>query len=280
MSHDLLEFITPLTSPELAETLSDLDNLLSHYQFTGHEDELEQLYNSAESRDRETLIDDVCVIMRTAAYRALRGMGVELVEDAQFSIVYKVIEVLLGFEGADDYEHLLAILDYDLAPDEILCEILEARSELPVEEYMVVLSAVNPELIQRMRNVLRAYELSQDRATETKEILDRLNLFHTENPNVLSQEALIHGIRPGVSMEDLYSVFEDDLIARPVETAVKDLIGMSIMAGVSAESLNDELRYFIEDLYPTLEDRMGASKVLERELAQYQRLMDSVNTTC
>lgn len=280
MSHELLEFITPLTSPELAETLSDLDNLLSHHQFTGHEDELEQLYNSAESRDRETLIDDVCVIMRTAAYRTLRGMGVELIEDAQFSIVYKVIEVLLGFEGADDYEHLLAILDYDLAPDEILCEILDARSDLPVEEYMVLLSAVNPELIQRMRNVLRAYELSQDRATETKEILDRLNLFHTENPNVLSQEALIHGIRPGVSMEDLYSVFEDDLIARPVETAVKDLIGMSIMAGVSAESLNDELRYFIEDLYPTLEDRMGASKVLERELAQYQRLMDSVNTTC
>lgn len=280
MSHELLEFITPLTSPELAETLSDLDNLLSHYQFTGHEDELEQLYNSAESRDRETLIDDVCVIMRTAAYRALRGMGVELVEDAQFSIVYKVIEVLLGFEGADDYEHLLVILDYDLAPDEILCEILEARSDLPVEEYMVVLSAAKPELIQRMRNVLRAYELSQDRAAETKEILDRLNLFHTENPNVLSQEALIHGIRPGVSMEDLYGVFEDDLIARPVETVVKDLIGMSIMAGVSAESLNDELRYFIEDLYPTLEDRMGASKVLERELAQYQRLMDSVNTTC
>lgn len=280
MSHELLEFISPLCSPELAGVLSDLDDLLLKYQFNGHDDELQQLYSIAENRDRETLIDDICFILRTGAYTVLRGMGVELDPEAPFPIVHRVTEVLLGFEGADDYEYLLSILDYDMAPDEVLCEILEARSELVFEDFAVVLVKVDPELIARMKKVLQTYEQSVEQARDTKEILQRLNIFHTDNPDSLAVQAMDQGIPPGVTMEDLYQVFEDQLVNRPLDKAVKDLVGLSILSGVSTEALSDEIQYFMEDLYPALEDRMNASKFLKRELEQYQQLMQNTGLTC
>ena len=280
MSHELLEFVTPLCSPELTDVLSDLDDLLLAYHFNGHDDELQQLYNSAEGRDRETLLDDICVILRTGAYKVLRGMGVELGDDTPFHMIYTVSEALLSFEGADDYEHLLSILDYDLSPDEVLCEILEARTSLTVEDFMVVLKKVEPSLIDRMKSVLRTYEQSVEQARDTKEILEKLNLYHSEHTDSLSVEALSNGIKPGVSMEDLYQVFEEELVERPVQKAVKDLVALSILSGVGMEALNDEIQYFMEDLYPSLEDRMVAKKYLRQELDLYQKLLNENVTSC
>lgn len=280
MSHELLEFISPLCSPELADVLSDLDDVLLKFQFNGHDDELQQLYNIAESRDREMLLDDVCLILKTGAYKVLRGMGVELSDEAGFQTILTITEALLGFEGADDYEHLLNILEYDMAPDEILCEVLEARTDMTVEDIMVVLTKVDPGIIERMRKVLRSYEQSMEEARDTKDILQRLNLYHSDNQQSLTMEALSCGISPGISMEDLYQVFEEELSNRPVATAVKDLIGLSILAGVSNESIGDEIQYFMEDLYPSLEDRMAANKCLKQELDHYQNLIREFEPSC
>lgn len=280
MSHELLEFISPLCSPELADVLSDLDDVLLKFQFNGHDDELQQLYNIAESRDREMLLDDVCLILKTGAYKVLRGIGVELSDEAGFQTILTITEALLGFEGADDYEHLLNILEYDMAPDEILCEVLEARTDMTVEDIMVVLTKVDPKIIERMRKVLRSYEQSMEEARDTKDILQRLNLYHSDNQQSLTMEALSCGIGPGISMEDLYQVFEEELSNRPVATAVKDLIGLSILAGVSNESIGDEIQYFMEDLYPSLEDRMAANKCLKQELDHYQNLIREFEPSC
>lgn len=280
MSHELLEFISPLCSPELADVLSDLDDVLLKFQFNGHDDELQQLYNIAESRDREMLLDDICLILKTGAYKVLRGIGVELSDEAGFQTILTITEALLGFEGADDYEHLLNILEYDMAPDEILCEVLEARTDMTVEDIMPVLTKVDPEIIGRMRKVLRSYEQSMEEARDTKDILQRLNLYHSDNQQSLTMEALSCGISPGISMEDLYQVFEEELSNRPVATAVKDLIGLSILAGVSNESIGDEIQYFMEDLYPSLEDRMTANKCLKQELDHYQNLIREFEPSC
>lgn len=280
MSHELLEFISPLCSPELADVLSDLDDVLLKFQFNGHDDELQQLYNIAESRDREMLLDDVCLILKTGAYKVLRGMGVELSDEAGFQTILTITEALLGFEGADDYEHLLNILEYDMAPDEILCEVLEARTDMTVEDIMVVLTKVDPGIIERMRKVLRSYEQSMEEARDTKDILQRLNLYHSDNQQSLTMEALSCGISPGISMEDLYQAFEEELSNRPVATAVKDLVGLSILAGVSNESIGDEIQYFMEDLYPSLEDRMTANKCLKQELDHYQNLIREFEPSC
>lgn len=269
---DLLkDFLNARTSPEAIDTMLALDDALTRAGFDTHHDEIDYLITRESFEDPESVVPSIDIILRVAADTVLAGWQVEVEGNIPLPMLADLVDALTGFDIADDAEAISAILEDSISGPDALAEILELRTQYIAEQWMPHLLYVNDSLIVEMTRILIQFQETQSIDTSAlPEVMDRVNRYTTQLDNASTLVAMEHGLPLGLSMENLYKRFHEDIAAKPIDQAVKELTALTLISGVSNEALFDEAQFFLEDLYPSLEDNQKANRLLKQEFKRIQ----------
>lgn len=274
MSDELRSLLNGRCSPELVDALSDLDDVMASAGFDMHQDEIDYLIGNESFEDPGSIVSSVDRILRIGADKALgSGFGVGISETISIPMLQSAVSALADFDVGDHYEELSAILEMDMAADETLADVLGVLSPYSAEDWLPQLISVEDSLIQTMTNAVAQYEATPVELNQVDpQVVERVNWFHTQEEEAFSKQALDEGVPMGLSMEQLYQHYNERLASIPVQQAMKDLVSLGMMSNLSMESLGDEAAFFLEDLYPTLEDNQQANRLLRKELERVNAL--------
>jgi|SRR5690606_21935896 len=273
MAEELMSRIGGKVSPEVADLVVDISETLKAHNFYAHEDELDYLYTIEEDLDATGTGQDMVNIVTTGARVVLRQMKVELDEETPLAMLKTILDVLISFQPGDDYLQIAAVVEMEQPAVESLADILAIRSQYEPEDFLPYLSTVSDDLIMEIRRLNDEYEQGQVRLAESNEILAKTQLYRTEAGALPVVDTVIeNGVPPGTSMESIYDAYEDQLIDAGIESSVKSLVALSLFSGLGMEAVADEVGFFIEDLYPSLEDSQKATRVLRSELDRLKAL--------
>lgn len=273
MYEELTLLLEGRASPELTEVLLSLDATLAQAGFTMHRDELDFIVGKETDIDGAELLVTVTAIMRQAADKVLDLFEVEVGPEIPLGMLISLISALSTFGPSDNCEQIDAILQMQAPADEALCDILELTTEFTSTEYLPYIAGVGDNLLSLMTEKVTQYlsttVTDDDVPAETRA---RIQRYRAKVSNDFAEDIANDGVQPGASMEGLYKQYTDRLLDLSVEAAVKDLVYLALLSNVSNEALADETAFFIEDLYPDIENNQKANHALRKELASLESL--------
>lgn len=274
MSDELRSLLNGRCSPELTDAFSDLDDALADAGFDMHQDEIDYLIGIESYEEGDSVTASVDRILRIGADKALgSNFTVGVADSISIPMLTELVSALASFDVGDHHEELSAILEADMAADETLADVLGVLTSFSAEDWLPHLVSVGDNLIQSMTLTVAQYEGTTVEMVEADpQVVERINWFHTQEEKAFSKQALEEGVPIGLSMEQLYGHYNQHLVDAKPEQAVKDLVSLGMMSSVSLEALSDEAAFFLEDLYPSLEDNQKATQLLRKEVARVKGL--------
>jgi len=269
MFDEMKEFIQARTSPELMDALVDLDRALTQIRFTMHQDEIDLLIQTESNEDAVAMVPSIVEIFRTGVEVVLRKFQIEVDGETPLPRLTALLNVLHKFEGDDDHAAISAIIGAEKSADETLCDILELKTEWSSEDWMPYFISVSGALIETIEGVIGRYEEIIDvPEIVDAELQDRVNWYHTQEEEVFSKLALDEGVPLGTDMESLVTAFGERIAEGSIEETVGGLVSLCMISNCSLEAMQDEVGFFLEQLYPDLESMQQANKYLVRHMAK------------
>jgi hypothetical protein len=276
MYEELGRLLEGRASDELTTAIMSLDATLVKAGFKMHREELDLLVGIESTVDGNAILQSVVEILRIAAERLLAPMEIGVTEDIPLDMLTGLVTTVAFYEPSDNDDEIDAVIKLSLSSDETLCMVLNIVTEFSFEDYFPYITAVSDNLIKKIESLIfeaGEYKISPvtdlDSETTARIALVRKNMI-TEFSSKLSDE----GIPDGIGMENLYNTYSSHLLTQSMEGAVKGLVYMAMISNLSTESVGDEAAFFIEDLYPSIEDNQKATRILRNELASFESLIN------
>lgn len=268
MYDELGRLLDGRASPELTEAMVRLDAVLAKVGFTMHREELDYLFANESNVAATEILLNIDVILRTAAAVVLDQFTVETADEIPLRMLSSLIEALGDFAPNDNFDTIDAIIKVQMAGDETLCDILELLTEFSSSEYLPYIAVVGDKLIPLIEEKIEEFASSQVvESINTAQTVERIGRYRSQHPSVLAPQLDQAGIPMGASMEHLYPQFTEQLLGLSIESAVHELVYLTLHSDVSTEALADEAAHFIEDLYQDIESNQKATLALHKELA-------------
>jgi hypothetical protein len=271
MYDDLAQVLNGRTSPELYSGIDSICNALEKHKATGWKDLITRLMIDNED-DSTTLVDRAVGIVYMQVEALFKQMNIKLDLDVMnMTVLANVIEAL-AFEPSDFDGEILAALQASDDSVDALCNALAIKLNVPVESTIeYVLGVSDATIIQLTSVVQRSSENEEFLPENLEEILGNVNKHQTmvTTGKTLGMEALAAGVRCGTHMPVMVEYYKQELDPASPETIVDNLLSLALVAGIPKDAIEDEVVFFLEQIYPEIFEFQRARKFLVRRLADF-----------
>ena len=282
MYEELGRLIEGRASDELSDALMALDATLVKAGFNMHREELNLLLSMESTIEGGAILQSVVEILKIAGDKVLDAMEVEVTEDIPLPMLTSLIATLAFYEPSDNDDAIDAVIKLGESSDETLREILGMVTEFDSEAYLPYIAAVSDNLIKKIESIIAEADQFKVESSlpANPEVAKRIELARQKIESDFTKEVEEAGVPSGVSMETLYNHYTEHLLNTSLETAVKDLVYLAMISNLSTEAIVDETAFFIEDLYPSLEQNQKAIVLLRKELASLESILHQGEWSC
>jgi hypothetical protein len=275
MYEELSRLIEGRATDELSDMLMSLDATLVKAGFNMHREELDLVISAESAIDGNAILQSVVEVLRIAGDRVLSTFEITVTEDIPLNQLTSLIAAVAFYDSGDNDDAIDAIIKLNEPSDDTLREILVLVTEFSAEDYLPYITTVSDNLITKLEKTIAENAASTVMQSEIVDAVTQLRnnearkVSTTEFSNTIQES----GIPSGVSMENLYDHYTEHLLSVSVEQAVQDIVHLAMISSLSSEAIADETSFFIEDLYPSLEQNQQANILLRKELASLESLL-------
>lgn len=269
MFEDLMAVVQNRVDPSMMDGITALVEAFELHKCTLYKDQVTFLKMEGDSGDAGLITDKVIGILYTQAEALLQQMKIRLnLDDIRIGLLAEIIEALYFVPGDLDGQ-ILAICQGTEDSVEALLEILALKTNKTPEQFMEYVVSVSPFTIAVIQNLTNeSVEAQQNADIDIVSVLGKLNK-HQSMVGVTvtaAMESLGAGTGVGVSMQTLVDQNLEKLqTGTPQETA-DHLLSLAIMANTEPDAIEDEVCFFLEQLYDDIVDMQKARRHLMTRL--------------
>lgn len=262
-------------SPELASSYSRILSIFSEVNFHAHLDELDLLFAMVNDHniDGMEVIPSLDAIIRVAAERALRSVGVELSGETPIDMLEDALGTLLQFDPTDAPSVFTGIVDASEDSVEALLSILAYVGNYSEEDWFPHIVEVSDNTISRVREIAAKEDtrinLQQD-VIEADELNARIARLARLRPESLGVELARDNVGVGVSLESLYANNVGRLLDLSTEQAVVELFSLACISNESFDKLEQSISGVLDDLCYEMSNRGKAEQVRLEMMKTYR----------
>lgn len=271
MYDDLDRVLNGRTDPEMYSGVASICEALEKHKATGWKDLITRLLVNNDS-DGSTLVDQAIAIVYIQVEALFNQMKIKLnLDSMNMNMLANIIEAL-AFEPSDFDSEILAALQASEDSVDAFCNAMAIKLNLPVESFMEYVLAVSDDTIAMLGTVMtRSVDNEEFLPENLEDILGNVNKYQTlvTTGQTLGMEALATGIRPGTRMPVMVDYYKQEFDPAYPEIIVDNLLSLALVAGIPKDAIEDEVVFFLEQIYPELFEFQRARKFLVRRLADF-----------
>jgi len=262
-------------SPELQSSYSRILSIFDAVEFTAHLDELELLFSLVNDHNIDTteVTTSIDAIIRVAAEKALKTIGVELDADTPIDMLEDALGTLLQFDPTDGPQVFVGIVDASDDSTEALLSILAYVGNYSEEDWFPYVVGVSENTIERIRQISTKEEAritTQPDLINSDELNKRISTINTMRPDSLGAELARNNIGVGASLESLYGCHVERLIDLSTEQAVMELFSLACISNESYDKLEFSISWALDDLCTEMDTRRRAEQMRIEMMKTYR----------
>lgn len=238
---------------------------------TGWKEQITNLVMIGDNEDAPTLQERAIGILYAQAEALFQQMKIRVnLEDMRISILATLVEALM-FEPNDQDGEILAALQAAEDATEAFCNAIAIRTSTQPEEWLEYIHDVSSFTVAVMIEVVnKSVERQQYSEADIEKCLGQINKYQTLVPagRTLGMEALDTGVGIGTSMSVLVDHYKDKIGESTPEQVVDHLVSLALLANTPADALEDEVMFFLEQIYTDLFDVMKVTALLKTRLTR------------
>jgi hypothetical protein len=238
MFETLAAYLDVAASPEQRAVCMDACQTLVEAGITDHEFLIDQELAVADSYDGDFLIHLHEELLKPIYVNVLREFGVRLTAEATLAQHVDVLKAMHAVDNYDDQQALLGYCESNDGAEAALADILELLGAYHSTEYLTVLDFVSPSVLERIAEICTQ---EPDEPLPASALVDRarvrvtkfLGLAETADlkEDSVFRQAVVDGLRFGLSMDDAVAPYRTQLSERPAPQLVQELVGFALSTG-------------------------------------------------
>lgn len=262
-------------SPELASSYSRILTIFHEVDFTAHVEELDLIFTMVNDHNIDTteVTNSIDAVIRVAAERALKAIGVELDADTPIDMLEDALGTLLQFDATDCPQVFVGIVDASDDSTEALLSILAYVGNYSEEDWFPYVVGVSENTIERVRQIATKEDVritTQPDLINTDELNKRVATINSMRPDSLGAQLARDNIGVGASMESLYGCNVERLIDLSTEQAVVELFSLACISNESYEKLEHSISWALDDLCVEMDTRRRAEQLRIEMMKTYR----------
>ena len=238
---------------------------------TGWKDQVTNLLMIGDNEDASTLQERAIGILYGQCEALFQQMKIRIeMEDLRIGLLATLVEAVL-LEPNDQDGEILAALQAAEDATEAFCNAIAIRTSTQPEEWMEYVHDVSSFTVAVMIEVVnKSVERQAYSMEDIEKCLGQVNKYQTLVPagRTLGMEALDSGVGIGTSMSVLVDHYKDKIGESTPEQVVDHLVSLALLANTPTDALEDEVTFFLEQIYPDLFDVMKVSALLKARLTR------------
>lgn len=236
----------------------------------GWKEQITNLVMIGDNEDASTLTDRAIGILYAQAEALFQQMKIRInLEDLRIDLLADLVDALI-FEPSDMDGEILAALQAAEDSTEAFCSAIGIRTSKEPEEWMEYVEDVSTFTVEAMIAVVnKSVERQKYSEEDVEKCLGMMNKHQTLIPvgTSLGMEALGEGVEIGTSMSVMVEHYKAKIGDSTPEQVVDHLISLALLANTHKECLEDEVLFFLEQIYTEVFDMMKVTKLLKARLA-------------
>lgn len=269
MFEDLDKIVKGQVEPTMWTGISALVAAFELHKATLWKEQVTNLVMIGDNEEASTLVDRVLGILYGQAEALFQQMLIRVeLEDLRVGKLAELVEAL-AFEPNDQDGEILAAMMASEDAVEALCDAVAIKTGMEGVEWMEFIQEVSPFTIEALTKVVnRSVERQQVTQEDVQVILGRVNKYTTLIPagTSIAMEALGTGVQPGTSMSTLVEKYKDRMDVANHEAVVDHMISLALLSNTPPDCVEEEVQFFLEQVYPELFDMQKANKILTKRL--------------
>lgn len=262
-------------SPELASSYSRILSIFHEVDFNAHIEELDLLFTLVNDHNIDTteVTNSIDAIIRVAAERALKAIGVELDGETPIDMLEDALSTLLQFDPTDAPQVFVGIVDASTDPVEALLSILAYVGNYSEETWFPYVVDVSENTVARVREIATKEDVritTQPDLINTDELNKRVSAINSMRPDSLGAQLARDNIGVGASLESLYGCNVERLIDLSTEQAVVELFSLACISNESYDKLEHSISWALDDLCTEMDNRRRAEQVRIEMMKTYR----------
>jgi hypothetical protein len=269
MFEDLNRIIQGRVEESMWTGINSLVSAFEKHKAFGWKEQITNLVMIGDNEDASTLTERAIGILYAQAEALFQQMKIHInLEDLRIEWLADLVDAML-FEPNDQDGEILAALQAADDSVEAFCNAIAIRTSKLPEEWMEYVTHVSDFTIAVMIEVVnRSVEQQTYTQEDVEKCLGMLNKHQTLMPagTSLGLEALGEGVGVGSSMAVMVEHYKARIGESTVEQVVDQLISLAILANTPTDTVEDEVLFFLEQIYTDLFDMQKANKLLKVRL--------------
>lgn len=269
MFEDLNRIIQGRVEESMWIGINALVSAFEKHKADGWKEQITHLVMIGDNEDASTLPERAIGILYAQAEALFQQMKIRVnMEDLRIELLASLVEALM-FEANDMDGEILAALQASEDTTEAFCSAIAIRTSTQPEEWMEYVEDVSVFTIAAMIEVVnRSVERQQYSEQDVEKCLGMLNKHQTLIPagTSLGMEALGEGVGIGTSMSVMVDHYKEKIGDSTPEQVVDHLISLALLANTPPDCVEDEVMFFLEQIYSDLFDVMKVTKLLKARL--------------
>lgn len=270
MFEDLNRIIQGRVEENMWIGINALVSAFEKHKAVGWKEQVTNLVMIGDNEDASTLTDRAIGILYAQAEALFQQMKIRVnLEDLRIDLLADLVDAML-FEPSDMDGEILAALQAAEDSTEAFCNAIGIRTSKEPEEWMEYIEDVSVFTIEAMIAVVnKSVERQQYSEQDVEKCLGMLNKHQTLIPvgTSLGMEALGEGVGIGTSMPVMVEHYKEKIGESTPEQVVDHLVSLALLANTPKDALEDEVLFFLEQIYTEVFDMMKVTKLLKARLA-------------
>ena len=269
MFEDLMAVVQNRVDPSMMDGIKALVEAFELHKCTLYKDQVTFLKMEGDSADAGTITDKLIGILYTQAEALLQQMKIRLnMDEIRIGMLAEIIEAL-HFVPGDLDDQILAICQGTEDSVDALIEILALKTNKAPEQFMEYVVSVSPFVVAVIQGLANeSVEAQKNSEIDIVSVLGKLNKHQSlVGDNVTAaMESLAGGTGVGVSMQTLVDQNLEKLHKGTPQETADHLISLAIMANTEPDAIEDEVCFFLEQMYDDIVDMQKARRHLMSRL--------------
>lgn len=265
MFEDLMAVVQNRVDPSMMDGITSLIQAFDLHKCTLYKDQVTFLKMEGDSGDAGLIVDKVIGILYTQAEALLQQMKIRLnLDEIRIGVLAEIVEALYFVPGDLDGQILAICLGTEDSVDALI-EILALKTNKAPEQFMEYVVSVSPFTIGVIQNLTNeSVEAQKNSEIDVVSILGKLNKHQTMVGATVTaaMESLGAGTGVGVSMQTLVDQNLEKLQKGTPQETADHLLSLAIMANTEPDAIEDEVCFFLEQIYDDIVDMQKARRHL------------------
>jgi hypothetical protein len=244
-------YLDLIVSPERKRVYLDACNALVSVGMVEHGLQIDQQISLAENGDTEIFLHSIDTLLGGVLMQTIGEFGVQVDHEATLSQLTDILTGLTLIENYDDHETIYSLCQAPEGVEAALADILELMGAFPSHVYLSLLTAVRPELLDRIEGI-HSEEALQPEAdpAQVDRARSRVTQFLAKRtvPSAVSIY-LSEGGRLGVPLDELVKPWRDRLDTLTMELAGIELVGLAYASDLEDVAMSAALSHEAELLF-------------------------------